>query len=56
MVWLLRKCSNCNIYTLKDSCPKCGGTAVTPHPAKFSMDEKYLKYKILMKRLAEKNE
>ncbi|MCB2171701.1 RNA-protein complex protein Nop10 [archaeon] len=56
MVQLLRKCRNCDHYTMKDTCPKCGGEAVSPHPAKFSMDDKYRKYKILMRRLAEKNE
>ncbi len=56
MVWLLRKCRNCDFYTLQDTCSKCGGEAISPHPAKFSMDDKYRKYKILMKRLAEKNE
>ena len=56
MVWLLRKCRNCDLYTMKDTCPKCGGEAVSPHPAKFSMDDKYRKYKILMKRLAENRE
>jgi H/ACA ribonucleoprotein complex subunit 3 len=52
MVLLLRKCKKCETYTLKESCPKCGGEAVSPHPAKFSMDDKYRKYKLLMKRLA----
>jgi H/ACA ribonucleoprotein complex subunit 3 len=56
MVWLLRKCNNCNVYTFKDSCPKCGGKAVSPHPAKFSMDDKYRRYKLLMRRLAENRE
>ena len=56
MVWLLRKCKNCSGYTFKDECPKCSGPAVSPHPAKFSMDDKYRKYKILMKRLAQKTE
>ncbi len=53
MVRLLRKCKNCQTYTLRDKCEKCGGPAVSPHPAKFSMDDKYRKYKILMKRLSE---
>ncbi|MFC1802664.1 RNA-protein complex protein Nop10 [Thermoproteota archaeon] len=52
MVWLLRRCKNCNFYTLKDICTKCGGEAVSPHPAKFSMDDKYRKYRLLMRRMA----
>jgi H/ACA ribonucleoprotein complex subunit 3 len=56
MVFLLRKCKKCGSYTLQETCPKCGGETTSPHPAKFSMDDRYRKYKILMKRLAEKEE
>jgi len=53
MVWLLRKCENCGTYTLhEDVCPKCGGHAKSPHPAKFSMDDKYRRYRLIMKRIA----
>jgi H/ACA ribonucleoprotein complex subunit 3 len=51
MVWLLRRCTRCRGYTLQDKCPRCGGAAVSPHPAKFSMDDKYRKYRLLMRRL-----
>ncbi len=27
----LKKCKNCGIYTLKESCPKCGGKAQDAH-------------------------
>jgi len=51
MVWLLRKCVKCGNYTLKkDACPYCGGNVRIPHPAKFSPDDKYLKYRMAMKR------
>jgi H/ACA ribonucleoprotein complex subunit 3 len=53
MVWLLRRCPECGEYTLKDECPKCRGKTLSPHPAKFSLDDKYRRYKILMKRIAE---
>jgi H/ACA ribonucleoprotein complex subunit 3 len=56
LVWLLRKCKKCNEYSLQDTCPKCSGEAISPHPAKFSMDDKYRKYKLLMKRLAKKSD
>ncbi|MBT3283903.1 RNA-protein complex protein Nop10 [Candidatus Bathyarchaeota archaeon] len=56
MVWLLRKCNNCSVYSFKDKCPKCGGKAVTPHPAKYSPDDKYRRYKLLMRRLAANKE
>lgn len=51
---LLLKCSNCKSYTFKtineDSnetvklCPQCKGDLKTPHPPKFSMDNKYVAY------------
>jgi len=51
MVWLLRRCGNCKRYTLnKEKCPSCGGAVYVPHPAKFSPDDKYAKYR---RRLSE---
>lgn len=38
---LLRKCKKCATYTLNERCPKCGASTITPHPAKFSPDDKY---------------
>jgi H/ACA ribonucleoprotein complex subunit 3 len=55
MVWLLRRCTRCRGYTLQETCPRCGGDAVSPHPAKFSMDDKYRKYRLLMRRLSSSN-
>lgn len=51
MVWLLRKCENCGNYTLKkDLCPHCGsGNLRIPHPPKFSPDDKYLKYRMILR-------
>ena len=50
MVWLLRKCVKCGKYTLKkDKCPYCNGDVKIPHPAKFSPDDKYIKYRIALK-------
>jgi len=51
MVWLLRKCTRCGKYTLnKECCPYCGGKVQVPHPPKFSPDDKYLKYRMGLKR------
>jgi len=48
---LLRRCRICRKYTLhKDRCPYCGGDVRIPHPASFSIDDKYLKYRGFMKR------
>jgi H/ACA ribonucleoprotein complex subunit 3 len=54
LVWLLRRCDRCDRYTLRqDACPVCGGHVRTPHPAKFSMDDRYRKYRLKMRRMAE---
>lgn len=41
----MRKCSACNTFTLKVECPKCQAKTKSAHPAKFSPDDKYLKYR-----------
>ena len=46
MRFQLRKCIACNQYTLKDKCPKCNGKTKSAHPAKFSPDDKYMKYRL----------
>jgi H/ACA ribonucleoprotein complex subunit 3 len=54
MVWLLRRCGKCGKYTLnRELCPLCGGKVHVPHPAKFSPDDKYLKYRMALKRKAD---
>ncbi len=52
MQWIMRKCVNCKRYTLrKDKCPVCGGPVVVPHPPRFSPDDRFIKYRYLMKKL-----
>jgi H/ACA ribonucleoprotein complex subunit 3 len=56
MPWLLRKCVSCGSYTLnKEKCPYCGGEVRIPHPPKFSPEDKYGKYRRLMKKLSHGN-
>ena len=43
-------CKECHIYTLNESCKKCGKTTITNKPAKFSLEDKYIKYRILAKK------
>ena len=59
MVKLLLKCSECNSYTFNDLpsesgdkkiCPFCQGSLATPHPPKYSMDNKYKKYVRALKK------
>ena len=49
MRFQLRKCTKCNRYTLKEKCNVCNENTKSAHPAKFSPDDKYMRY-----RLAEK--
>lgn len=57
MVWLLRYCPRCDRYTLnQEGCPVCGGDVKIPHPAKFSMDDRYRKYRLKLMRMQRKKE
>ena len=44
------KCTVCNNYTMNKLC-KCGGTSITTKPAKFSIEDKYAKYRRKAKRI-----
>ncbi|BBG23566.1 RNA-protein complex protein Nop10 [Sulfuracidifex tepidarius] len=46
MKWKLRKCPVDEIYTMKEICPKCGGSTFVPHPPRFSPVDKYVKYRL----------
>ena len=46
MKFLLRKCEKCNTYTLKVICNLCNLETISAHCAKFSPDDKYLKYRL----------
>ncbi|MDH5447449.1 MAG: RNA-protein complex protein Nop10 [Candidatus Bathyarchaeota archaeon] len=51
MVWLLRKCEKCSCYTLnRETCPYCNGKVHSPHPAKFSPNDKYAKHRMSLKK------
>ena len=52
----LLKCVKCGEYTLKDICPRCGEKAINPKPAKFSPEDRYGKYRRMMKKELEKEE
>ncbi|HJX04911.1 MAG TPA: RNA-protein complex protein Nop10 [Thermoplasmata archaeon] len=47
---LLRKCPSCTQYTLRETCPKCGGTTLMPIPAKYSPEDRYGEYRRRLKR------
>ncbi len=51
MVWLLRKCTRCGIYTFQETCPRCGAPTRVPHPPRFSPEDKYVRYRLEAKGL-----
>ncbi|MCL9815344.1 RNA-protein complex protein Nop10 [Natronocalculus amylovorans] len=38
------------VYTLEDSCPECGATAINTAPAPFNPDDPYGEYRRARKR------
>lgn len=49
--WLLRRCTRCGRYTLRrDRCPVCGAPVRVPHPPRFSPEDRYLKYRYMLKK------
>lgn len=43
----IMRCQKCQLYTLHlDKCPRCGGDLENVFPPKFSLQEKYQKYRI----------
>lgn len=46
----MKKCKTCGIYTMKDECPSCGGDLNVIYPAKYSIKDKYGKYRRKLKK------
>ncbi|NMC76544.1 MAG: RNA-protein complex protein Nop10 [Candidatus Methanofastidiosa archaeon] len=46
----MKICPQCNNYTLKDLCPICKVNTVNPHPPKFSPEDRYGKYRRMIKK------
>ena len=41
----LRRCRACGRYTFQEACPTCGGATGTPHPARWSPEDRYARYR-----------
>lgn len=41
----LRKCPSCGRYSTVEECAECHAMTVSAHPAKFSPDDRYGKYR-----------
>lgn len=42
---MMLKCPQGHGYTLKEKCPVCGEPTMTVHPARYSPDDKYARYR-----------
>jgi len=46
----MRKCPSCGSYSLRDICPQCGENTIIPKPPKFSLEDRWGKYRRMLKR------
>ncbi|HSV42866.1 MAG TPA: RNA-protein complex protein Nop10 [Methanomassiliicoccales archaeon] len=46
----LRKCGACKEYTLQETCPRCGARTDVPIPPRFSPDDRYGKYRRMLRK------
>lgn len=50
MTELILKCVKCGRYTMKNKCTKCGVEALSTKPPRFSIEDKYGKYRLQYKK------
>lgn len=48
---LLKRCTACKEYTLREACPRCGAKATPNRPAKFSPEDNFGAYRRKLKKL-----
>lgn len=46
----IRYCKICKLYTFKEICPRCGNKTIINIPPRFSIDDKWGKYRREMKK------
>ncbi|MHA2270615.1 MAG: nucleolar RNA-binding Nop10p family protein [Candidatus Hodarchaeales archaeon] len=46
----LRKCVSCGQYSLAKSCRICGNTTRIAHPPRFSIQDKYARFRRALRR------
>jgi H/ACA ribonucleoprotein complex subunit 3 len=51
----MKKCKSCGEYTLTETCP-CGGEVGVIYPPKYSPEDKYGKYRRILKKQLMKSE
>ncbi|PKK81901.1 MAG: ribosome biogenesis protein [Thermoplasmata archaeon HGW-Thermoplasmata-2] len=50
MKTLFRRCDKCSLYTFGEKCPKCSAETRVPIPPRFSPEDKYGKYRRMLKK------
>lgn len=45
----MHKCNSCNVYTIKKTCSSCNGEVNVIYPPKYSIEDKYGKYRRKLK-------
>jgi len=45
----IRRCPEDHTYTLSFTCPKCGRPTAIAHPARYSVEDRYGKYRRMAK-------
>jgi H/ACA ribonucleoprotein complex subunit 3 len=50
MKFKMKKCKSCGIYTMENKCPKCNGDLNVIYPPKYSIEDKYGKYRRKLKK------
>ncbi len=51
---LIRRCPKCGRYTLREICPVCGEKTYEVLPPRFSPEDRYGKYRRMLKKEVEK--
>ncbi|MCK5038057.1 MAG: RNA-protein complex protein Nop10 [Thermoplasmata archaeon] len=46
-------CPECKKYTMASKCPKCDTDSTTPHPPRFSPEDRYGKYRRQLKAMVD---
>ncbi|HDN82925.1 MAG TPA: RNA-protein complex protein Nop10 [Candidatus Altiarchaeales archaeon] len=51
---MILRCPKCGRYTIKEICPICREKTITVKPPRFSPEDRYGKYRRMMKKEMEK--
>jgi len=49
MIRYIKKCKKCKIYTLKETCPCCGGKTQEINPPNIGLEDPYQLYRVIKK-------